>query len=146
MSTQAGEQVYISVRAKATPARTKEVVRAHIEEMSKLFYEHGHAANIRIELYDPSLQSAFWKPPNAKVREDLGLHELSDAQLRDLFSQMDTNKDGRIDCNELKNGLTERGLTLPDEIIEEVIAMSSMSESDRDGTIDVHEFIAMSRE
>ena len=53
------EDVYIDVRAKAKPERTQEVVDQAMADMNKLFSEHGYSANIRVELYDPSLQSAL---------------------------------------------------------------------------------------
>eukprot|EP00930_Biecheleria_cincta_P024978 TRINITY_DN17826_c0_g1_i1.p1 TRINITY_DN17826_c0_g1~~TRINITY_DN17826_c0_g1_i1.p1 ORF type:complete len:188 (-),score=40.08 TRINITY_DN17826_c0_g1_i1:221-784(-) len=143
MSSLSGEDVYIDLRAKATPARTKDVVQGNIEKMSKLFYDHGHAANIRIELYEPSLQSAFWKAPKTKVCEDLDLHEMSDEQLRDLFNQLDKNGDGSIDFRELQEGLADRGLILMDSAIQHVMAAGDRNS---DGGIDVNEFIAMSRE
>ena len=53
------EDLYIDVRAKAKPERTQEVVNQAMVDMKKLFDEHGYSANIRVELYEPSLQSAL---------------------------------------------------------------------------------------
>ena len=53
------EDLYIDVRAKAKPERTQEVVDKAMADMRELFREHGYAANIRVELYEPSLQSAL---------------------------------------------------------------------------------------
>lgn len=53
------ETLYVDVRAKARPERTPEAVQAKMEAMAKLFKEHGHTANIRVELYEPSLQSSY---------------------------------------------------------------------------------------
>mmetsp|Transcript_13186 Transcript_13186/g.19033 ORF Transcript_13186/g.19033 Transcript_13186/m.19033 type:complete len:103 (-) Transcript_13186:362-670(-) len=53
------EDLYIDVRAKAKPERTQEVVDTAMKEMKSLFTEHGYKTNIRVELYEPSLQSAL---------------------------------------------------------------------------------------
>jgi hypothetical protein len=53
------EDIYIDVRAKAKPERTQEVVDQAMEDMKKLFSEHGYSASIRVELYEPRLQSAL---------------------------------------------------------------------------------------
>ena len=53
------EDIYIDVRAKAKPERTQEVIDQATEDMKKLFSEHGYSTNIRVELYEPSLQSAL---------------------------------------------------------------------------------------
>lgn len=52
------ESVYIDVRAKAKPERTKEVIDKAMINTQELLKEHGYAATIRVELYEPSLQSA----------------------------------------------------------------------------------------
>ena len=46
-SAQPGEDIYVDVRAKAKPERTKTVVDVAMQDMSKLFKEHGYSANIR---------------------------------------------------------------------------------------------------
>ena len=48
-SSQPGENIYIDVRAKAKPERTKAVVVEAMAAMSDLFAQHGYAANIRYE-------------------------------------------------------------------------------------------------
>ena len=53
------EDLYLDVRAKARPERTQEVVDAAMSDMRKLFQDHGYSASIRVELYEPSLQSAL---------------------------------------------------------------------------------------
>mmetsp|Transcript_37014 Transcript_37014/g.81071 ORF Transcript_37014/g.81071 Transcript_37014/m.81071 type:complete len:103 (+) Transcript_37014:104-412(+) len=53
------EDLYIDVRAKAKPERTQEVVDKAMVDMKELFGQHGYTANIRVELYEPSLQSAL---------------------------------------------------------------------------------------
>ena len=63
-ASQPGEDIYIDVRAKAKPERTKVVVDTAMKEMSDLFKKHGLHANIRVELYEPSLQSAYYEPPS----------------------------------------------------------------------------------
>lgn len=52
------ESVYIDVRAKAKSERTKEVIDKAMINTQELLKEHGYAATIRVELYEPSLQSA----------------------------------------------------------------------------------------
>jgi len=137
-----GEDVYVDLRAKAKPDRTKEVVQQAIKQTSNLFYEFGHSANIRVELYDPSLQSAFYKAPHEKMREDLELADMSDAQLDRLFRDMDTNNTGLIDAHKLKVALDKHGLRLSDESIKAVI---SAADEKGDGVISPYEFMQMSR-
>ena len=55
-SSREGEDVYVDIRCKAKPERTKEVVELAMKETSDLFRKHGYAVNIRVELYEPSLQ------------------------------------------------------------------------------------------
>ena len=52
------DAVYIDVRAKAKPERTKQVVDEAMIHTQELLKEHGYLATIRVELYEPSLQSA----------------------------------------------------------------------------------------
>lgn len=51
--------VYIDVRAKAKPERTQDVIDAAMANTQALLKEHGYKATIRVELYEPSLQSAL---------------------------------------------------------------------------------------
>eukprot|EP00533_Pseudo-nitzschia_delicatissima_P001964 CAMPEP_0116089252 /NCGR_PEP_ID=MMETSP0327-20121206/6328_1 /TAXON_ID=44447 /ORGANISM="Pseudo-nitzschia delicatissima, Strain B596" /LENGTH=107 /DNA_ID=CAMNT_0003580435 /DNA_START=67 /DNA_END=390 /DNA_ORIENTATION=- len=51
--------VYIDVRAKAKTERTKEVIDEAMVNTQDLLKEHGYKATIRVELYEPSLQSAL---------------------------------------------------------------------------------------
>ena len=54
------EDLYIDIRAAATPERTPEVVKTALRETQQFVYEHGgYRSSIRIELYAPSLHSAF---------------------------------------------------------------------------------------
>lgn len=105
-----GEDVYISVRAKSKPDRTKEAVEAAVRSMSNLFFKHGLAANIRVELYEGSLQTAFWEGPVDKAKQQLGLNNMSDVELRDLFVEIDENKDGIITTEELLKAMARRGI------------------------------------
>ena len=50
--------VYIDVRAKAKPERTQDVIDTAMTDTQELLKEHGYKASIRVELYEPSLQSA----------------------------------------------------------------------------------------
>eukprot|EP00927_Polykrikos_kofoidii_P066559 TRINITY_DN62140_c0_g1_i1.p2 TRINITY_DN62140_c0_g1~~TRINITY_DN62140_c0_g1_i1.p2 ORF type:complete len:109 (-),score=21.94 TRINITY_DN62140_c0_g1_i1:156-482(-) len=54
-----GEDVFVDIRAKAKPERTPEVVEKAIEETAALLAEHGYLANVRLELYEPSLQYGY---------------------------------------------------------------------------------------
>ena len=58
-SESASEDVFIDVRAKRTEARTHDVVRAAVEAMGRLFESHELKANVRVELYEPSLQHVY---------------------------------------------------------------------------------------
>ena len=51
--------IYVDVRAKAKPERTKEVIDEAMINTQDLLKEHGYKATIRVELYEPSLQSAL---------------------------------------------------------------------------------------
>ncbi|XP_034093554.1 calcium-binding mitochondrial carrier protein SCaMC-3b isoform X2 [Gymnodraco acuticeps] len=53
----------------------------------------------------------------------------------ELFSQLDLNKDGRVDISELKTGLAARGLQRGEA--EEIVLESDIN---RDGLLDFHEF------
>ena len=52
------KRVYVDVRAKAKPERTQDVIDAALVSTLELLKEHGYCASIRLELYEPSLQSA----------------------------------------------------------------------------------------
>ena len=56
--SESGNAVYIDVRAKAKPERTKQVIDEAMVSTQELLQEHGYKATIRVELYEPSLQSA----------------------------------------------------------------------------------------
>ena len=51
--------VYIDVRAKAKPERTQQFIDEAMLSTQALMKEHGYKATIRVELYEPSLQSAL---------------------------------------------------------------------------------------
>ena len=66
-SFQASETIFCDVRCKATSpsagVRTPEVVEAAAARMSEALASHGHpGANIRVELYEPSLQTTYFQP------------------------------------------------------------------------------------
>jgi len=63
-SEQFDEDVYVSVRAKATPERTREVVLGNCRSVQAAFAEHGLIANVRLETYVG--ESYFHVPPPAK--------------------------------------------------------------------------------
>ena len=54
----ADNAVYIDVRAKAKPERTQDVIDAAMTQTQELLKEHGYKSTIRVELYEPSLQSS----------------------------------------------------------------------------------------
>ncbi len=45
------EDVYVDVRAKATPDRTRDAVLAGMASVQQAFFEHGLVANVRLETY-----------------------------------------------------------------------------------------------
>lgn len=53
------ENLYVDVRAKAKPERTQKVVDEAMADTKALFRSHGYSTNIRVELYEPSLQSTL---------------------------------------------------------------------------------------
>lgn len=58
------EDCYVSVRAKATPERTREVVVESMKEIQRAFADHDLIANIRLETYEG--QAYFHVPPCTK--------------------------------------------------------------------------------
>ena len=57
------EDVYVDVRAKATPDRTREVVLEGMASVQKAFADHGLIANVRLETYVGDMY--FHVPPKA---------------------------------------------------------------------------------
>jgi hypothetical protein len=49
--THEGEDVFVDVRAKATPDRTREAVLEKMGEVQQVFLEHGLRANVRLQTY-----------------------------------------------------------------------------------------------
>lgn len=58
-------------------------------------------------------------------------------RLKALFEQLDINKDGRIDVNEIQKGLSKLGINKPGEA-ERVV---SLGDTDNDGLMDFSEFV-----
>eukprot|EP00928_Gymnodinium_smaydae_P044889 TRINITY_DN29963_c0_g2_i1.p2 TRINITY_DN29963_c0_g2~~TRINITY_DN29963_c0_g2_i1.p2 ORF type:complete len:107 (-),score=32.32 TRINITY_DN29963_c0_g2_i1:47-367(-) len=56
-----GEDVYVDIRAKAKPERTQEYCQQACKQTAALLAEHGHKANVRLELYAPELQVAYFE-------------------------------------------------------------------------------------
>jgi len=54
--------LYIDVRAKAKPERTPDVIDTAMANTQNLLEGHGYKASIRVELYEPSLQSTLKAP------------------------------------------------------------------------------------
>lgn len=59
--TTVGEDVFVDIRAKQTPERTRETVTAKLKDVQDVFAEHGFKANVRLETYDAG--SYFHLPP-----------------------------------------------------------------------------------
>ena len=57
------EDCYVSVRAKATPDRTREMVLDSMAKVQDAFAEHNLVANVRLETYVG--ESYFHLPPRA---------------------------------------------------------------------------------
>ena len=57
------EDCYVSVRAKATPDRTREMVLDSMAKVQGAFAEHDLVANVRLETY--AGESYFHLPPKA---------------------------------------------------------------------------------
>mmetsp|Transcript_35890 Transcript_35890/g.65867 ORF Transcript_35890/g.65867 Transcript_35890/m.65867 type:complete len:187 (+) Transcript_35890:79-639(+) len=112
---QTGEEVFVNVRAKAKPERTQQFCEEAMEKSSTYFYEHGHAANIRVELYNPDQQWAFFRPPHQEALRVLGLRQLSSKELNELFNEMDVEKKDVLQREELMVALTHKGFALSDE-------------------------------
>ena len=62
-SDQSAEDVYVSVRAKATPERTREVVLDNCRSVRAAFAAEGLVANVRLETYVG--EQYFHLPPSA---------------------------------------------------------------------------------
>ena len=58
-SARPGETLFVDVRAKAKPDRTPTAVAHKMKQMGLLFKTHGHNANIRVELFEPSLSQSY---------------------------------------------------------------------------------------
>mmetsp|Transcript_64699 Transcript_64699/g.159230 ORF Transcript_64699/g.159230 Transcript_64699/m.159230 type:complete len:106 (+) Transcript_64699:187-504(+) len=56
-----GEDLFVDVRAKATPERTRDAVLEKMGEVQQVFAEHGYKANVRLETY--AADSYFHKLP-----------------------------------------------------------------------------------
>lgn len=59
-----GEDLFVDIRAKQTPERTREAVTAKLKDVQAVFAEHGFKANVRLETYDAS--SYFHLPPPSR--------------------------------------------------------------------------------
>lgn len=58
MSLVDGAELFVDVRAKQKPDRTPEFVQSAIKRIGELLVGWGHSCSVRVELYEPSLQSA----------------------------------------------------------------------------------------
>lgn len=70
------------------------------------------------------------------IAENLSTEEI--AGLREMFNNMDTDRNGTITFEELKNGLTRLGSKLTEAEIKQLIDSADV---DKNGTIDYNEFI-----
>ena len=58
------EDVYVDVRAKATPDRTRDIVLANMKAVQDAFADHDLVANVRLETYKGD--NYFHLPPSGK--------------------------------------------------------------------------------
>ncbi|XP_042700093.2 mitochondrial adenyl nucleotide antiporter SLC25A23 isoform X2 [Chrysemys picta bellii] len=61
----------------------------------------------------------------------------------ELFDQLDTNKDGRVDINELREGLARMGMNASSQAEQEILREG---DTDRDGELDFEEFVSYLQE
>eukprot|EP00450_Noctiluca_scintillans_P003259 CAMPEP_0194506162 /NCGR_PEP_ID=MMETSP0253-20130528/34025_1 /TAXON_ID=2966 /ORGANISM="Noctiluca scintillans" /LENGTH=169 /DNA_ID=CAMNT_0039348823 /DNA_START=18 /DNA_END=527 /DNA_ORIENTATION=+ len=116
-----GEDIFISVRAKQKPERTPKAVQANLNAMSALFLKHGHRANIRLELYEASLQAT----------------NFVGASLADAFRTCDLDDTGFITADDLRQ-LTTMDQTISVDMADQIILDRGL---ERDGKINYLEFL-----
>ena len=77
------EDVYVDIRAKATPDRTREAVLEHMTSVQKAFADHGLLANVRLETY---VGDAYFHLPPEVVPGSGDWHEVKE-EVNRLWSE-----------------------------------------------------------
>ncbi|KAG0492702.1 hypothetical protein HPP92_006100 [Vanilla planifolia] len=94
---------------------------------------------VRARLQQFSVMNKFKKKALRVVAEHLSMEEVAD--IKDMFDNMDLNKNGRITLEELKIGLYKLGHHIPDA---DVQILMDAADVDGDGTLEYGEFVAVS--
>ncbi|KAG0494820.1 hypothetical protein HPP92_005814 [Vanilla planifolia] len=94
---------------------------------------------VRARLQQFSVMNKFKKKALRVVAEHLSMEEVAD--IKDMFDNMDLNKNGRITLEELKIGLYKLGHHIPDA---DVQILMDAADVDGDGSLEYGEFVAVS--
>lgn len=95
--------------------------------------------NVRARLQQFSVMNKFKKKALKVIAEHLSMEEVAD--MKDMFRKIDVNGNGKINLEELKNGLHKMGHQIPDA---DVQILMEAADVDGDGTLDYGEFVAVS--
>ncbi|XP_031488036.1 calcium-dependent protein kinase 20-like [Nymphaea colorata] len=94
---------------------------------------------VRARLKQFSVMSKFKKKALRVIAEHLSVEEV--AGIKEMFSMMDSNNNGKITLEELKVGLHKIGHQVPDA---DVQMLMEAADADGNGTLDYGEFVAIS--
>ncbi|CAN6454139.1 unnamed protein product [Victoria cruziana] len=94
---------------------------------------------VRARLKQFSVMSKFKKKALRVIAEHLSVEEV--AGIKEMFSMMDSNNNGKITLEELKVGLHKIGHQVPDT---DVQMLMEAADADGNGTLDYGEFVAVS--
>merc|ERR1711920_987393 len=75
-----------------------------------------------------------------QARSKFGLDHMTDDELRNLFSEIDTDGSGQIDAKELRTALANRGFLISERAVDSMIARA---DSNHDNVISQTEFLAI---